>query len=851
MNPSSGIVPPGEESIPHPFPYAPHWWQCCISFPDERDKVLIGREGGLLLDYEREGRGRRHFRTVIEPGLEQEVEYVSQSLESPKVPFVSTQLRAEGLEFFTETFAAVPGEAKAPLGLSRVGGEEVITGWDGPRIPRTKRDFICSSDCPPEFRDVAWAVEGQPIIYEWRVAPGSGGTLVAGFAEGEFSEAGRRLLLVEADGAATQTIDPVGSFGPNRPGLLRFAVMDTDGDGVIRFAVRAATDSPDQCAFLNALWAFSEEAPSDDIVLAGEASPCAFASCGHDSLPPRRILSRIVLVNHTGGELRVVPVLRVWTIERLQLHKGALLIGHRTRVRAEFPIQTTHQEKSGAFLARFPDVVIPAHGTWECVVSIDRHGIEEAPCNNTFLRDARLRAIEAWNHQQLPYGILLVPDERIQALIDSSVRNIYQARDIQNGLPAFHVGPTCYRQLWIVDGAFLLETATLLGRAQEARAGLDYMLGFQDEDGGFQLKARYWKEAGIVLWTVMRHARLTGDLEWLRSVWPRIEQVVNFLRTLREREEAADPTSPIHRLAPYGDIDGGVSNMSDAERMPEFSNAYWILVGLKAAAEAAALLGEDKTAAEWSAEFDDFLDTFRKASLAHMRKDAHGNSYLPIRIGADDVPQKGQWAFCHAVHPGGVFPEGDPFVQGMLAMLDATKVEGLVFDTGWMPQGLWSYFASFIGHAHLWHGQPAAARNYLVAMADHASPVLVWREEQKPLGCGTEEVGDMPHNWASAEFIRLAFHLVAMERGRELHLLHGVPSDWIENGKTIAIRGAVTDFGPLTMQVVCHSMEVTLEIHPLAHSCDAIVVHQTAWDKNALPLRLDPTRTHRITLLLP
>ena len=52
------------------------------------------------------------------------------------------------------------------------------------------------------------------------------------------------------------------------------------------------------------------------------------------------------------------------------------------------------------------------------------------------------------------------------------IRNIYQAREIKKGLPAFQVGPTCYRGLWVVDGAFLMEAAAYLGRLDEARNGI-------------------------------------------------------------------------------------------------------------------------------------------------------------------------------------------------------------------------------------------------------------------------------------------------------------------------------------------------------------------------------------------
>ena len=135
---------------------------------------------------------------------------------------------------------------------------------------------------------------------------------------------------------------------------------------------------------------------------------------------------------------------------------------------------------------------------------------------------ARERAVAYWEKAPLPYGRIEVPDAGIQALVDSSIRNIWQAREIKNGLPAFQVGPTCYRGLWIVDGAFLLEAATMLGAGDQARNGVAYELTHQKPDGRIEVMKNYWKENGIVLWTCVRHAQLTQDKAWLESVWPKL-----------------------------------------------------------------------------------------------------------------------------------------------------------------------------------------------------------------------------------------------------------------------------------------------------------------------------------------
>jgi hypothetical protein len=66
------------------------------------------------------------------------------------------------------------------------------------------------------------------------------------------------------------------------------------------------------------------------------------------------------------------------------------------------------------------------------------------------------KAIAYWNAYQFPYDHIIVPDSNVQKLIYSCIRNIYQAREIKKGLPAYQVGPTCYRGLWIIDGSFLL-----------------------------------------------------------------------------------------------------------------------------------------------------------------------------------------------------------------------------------------------------------------------------------------------------------------------------------------------------------------------------------------------------------
>ena len=50
------------------FRYAPPWWQSAICLPDDPDKILVGKEGQVLLDY---GHGKvRNFGIVLQPDVD-------------------------------------------------------------------------------------------------------------------------------------------------------------------------------------------------------------------------------------------------------------------------------------------------------------------------------------------------------------------------------------------------------------------------------------------------------------------------------------------------------------------------------------------------------------------------------------------------------------------------------------------------------------------------------------------------------------------------------------------------------------------------------------------------------------
>jgi hypothetical protein len=93
-----------------------------------------------------------------------------------------------------------------------------------------------------------------------------------------------------------------------------------------------------------------------------------------------------------------------------------------------------------------------------------------------------------------------------------------------------------------------------------------------------------------------------------------------------------------------------------------------------------------------------------------------------------------------------------------------------------------------------------AARDTFIGFLNHASPQYCWREEQ-PLQealVGTY-IGEMPHNWASAECIRFLRHCFALEDGQNLRLLAGLTQAELDTGKPYVLQATPTRFGRLDL----------------------------------------------------
>ncbi|NJO68641.1 MAG: hypothetical protein HC830_04615 [Bacteroidetes bacterium] len=265
------------------------------------------------------------------------------------------------------------------------------------------------------------------------------------------------------------------------------------------------------------------------------------------------------------------------------------------------------------------------------------------------------QTIGYWESLKLPYNKISVPDSGIQNLLNASIRNIYQSIEFEKGIPVVKTGSSSNRQFNIADAAFIIDALTMLNEKNDGRKVIEYLISQQNSDGSFQQTDKDWKATGYALWTIANHARLTGDKDWLESVWPSLEKGFTFLMELTNKTKQQTKSAYAGLIPPgYGSEGQGI----------DYVHNYWALTGLNSAITAARWVGRNGQAIKWQSQYDDLYFVFLESMKKNMRKDVNGIQYLPARATSDKKAQaqKHQWAFLNAVYPGkGIRPERSGF----------------------------------------------------------------------------------------------------------------------------------------------------------------------------------------------
>ena len=353
-----------------------------------------------------------------------------------------------------------------------------------------------------------------------------------------------------------------------------------------------------------------------------------------------------------------------------------------------------------------------------------------------------------------------------------------------------------YHAFFLRDGADIVHSYDVTGYPLFARQDLEFFAKKQLPDGNFLSQAEQYDGWGEAVWGYAQHYRITHDKQFAAWALPQIARAVDWLKQAR----AADP---LH-IMPASDV-------RDNEYVKGHLTGYNFLAldGLRLAIAMATETGHPDLAANWQAEYDDYRQAFFK--VLDVQAAAH-NGYIPPALDG----QKGgyDWGNLLAVVPEPTLDPHDPRVTATLQEAHARYAEGI------MTYADGKFLHDYLGFKKLMTetirgDQEEAIRDLYSELLHTSSTQAGFEFDIRPWGDRNFGQNLAPHGWFAAEYRTTLRNMLVREDGDRLHLLSVISPDWIGAGKTIAVRQAPTNFGPLAFRLEQPSAgEAVLHLDP-------------------------------------
>jgi hypothetical protein len=604
-------------------------------------------------------------------------------------------------------------------------------------------------------------------------------------------------LLTWADVAIDHALDerylPIPSVTWRRPGLsLSITAFARGASGssrvIVQYELENSSGAARTVSLVLAIRPFQVNPPTQFLNNPGGATRIASLAWGPDAL----------VIN---GDPRVYPLRQPDQVAAVSFDAGQIpeLLAHHalpstSRVSDDFGYA------SGALVYR---VRLPAggHAAFALLVPLTRPGSAPAPARSApdqWVAHERALAAAEWRGK-LNRVELRVP--KAAAPIADTLRTALAHVLINREGPALHPGARSYRRAWIRDGALTSSALLRLGHEEVARDFLLWYAGKLFANGkvpccvdarGADTVAEN-DSPGEFIYLAAEVARFTGDRALLESLWPAIERAAGYLETLRQSERTtANGTDARHKF--FGLVPASISHEGYSEKpMHSYWDDFWALRGYVDAVEIAASLGQSAAAQRLSAERDEFRTDLYASIRASVAE--HGISYLP---GAAELGDFDPTSTSVALAPGG----------------EQARIPGELLQSTF--ERYWREFVARRDGTQAWDAYtPYELRNVgtfvRLGWRERAEQLLTfffegrrpseWNEWAEVVGRDARQprfIGDMPHGWVAAEFIRSALDLFAYAResDRSLVIAAGIPRAWLQEGG-VSIEGLRTEYGKL------------------------------------------------------
>lgn len=365
---------------------------------------------------------------------------------------------------------------------------------------------------------------------------------------------------------------------------------------------------------------------------------------------------------------------------------------------------------------------------------------------------------------------------------------------------------------------------------------IKHLLNVQKDDGRWDMPLLTspfsWDALGDAAGIILNHYLFVRDKQWLRQTYPHLISASRWIRYNREQTElpfdAPEASKPVKPYLSYPCMDVPKPPPEPGEKpytwgllpvgygdseLPDdhaCSRNVMPLYALACARQAAMELGQPRDAQWLTEEYSDYKQAILTAIQRAVKLEKEGPPDVPA---TQTYPEGAVSQTLLAVFPTHLFSPNSPLVTGLLARMERTARNGLPTNMGWLGRsGVWPGESMDVAETYLLRGETEKTVKLLIATLNYSYSTKVWREEilvdkTLPTACGKPHpanaqnrtgTGDMPEASAHANLIILVRNMLVREEGKTLHLLSGVPPDWINLGEKITVRDAPTLLGKVS-----------------------------------------------------
>jgi hypothetical protein len=408
------------------------------------------------------------------------------------------------------------------------------------------------------------------------------------------------------------------------------------------------------------------------------------------------------------------------------------------------------------------------------------------------------RTVEAGWRELLSTGMRIrIPDDRMQDAFDANRAYLLLLHDGDSITP----GPFTYHEFWFRDGAYLLNALAQLGYHAQVKQVLKTFPQRLQKDGYFLAEDGEWDANGEALWTLVEHARLSGDLELLADQYWQMLNAAHWIDAKRQVTKEGARGQPQFGLLPAG--------MSAEHLGPNdvyYWDDFWGLAGLRSAEYAAHIFAKEKDDSRLRAALEAYwADVNISLAKVAERTQAAWIPASPFR-GADSA----MVANLAACYPLQLLAADDPRIIATLDELKRVAWQEETFFHHVGHSGFGTYLSLHVAGCYLYR-RSAEAWPIIRWVLDHASSTLTWPEAIHPLS-RHGGMGDGHHGWAAADWISVVRNALLFEEGQHLVLTPSLPQDWTFESQSIQVESAATHFGDVSFTLAFGDHAATLVI---------------------------------------